>query len=297
MRIDCGGSFQIKLSLTGEPDIVSNPTDIVLILDRSGSMAGSPLANLKNGAKKFIDIIDEATDGMQDGHIGFGSRIGIVSFAATATQDTQLITSVADLKSAVDALSSGGRTNHEDAFTKALELFDPASSNARVLVMFTDGQTTEGGSADAITAAASPEFISVKIRLKKTTGRRLPGAFLICCSESFCFHIFCFHALILHPDLLTLNQRITCKILTVQIFLMHIHAGNLAVFIGGIIVNTFVCVAAGSINRNLILIVSHVDTASLLVYGTQDVEKLADAFRFRISGNGIHFCKRYFYKA
>lgn len=115
MRIDCGGSFQIKLSLTGEPDIVSNPTDIVLILDRSGSMAGSPLANLKNGAKKFIDIIDEATDGMQDGHIGFGSRIGIVSFAATATQDTQLITSVADLKSAVDALSSGGRTNHEDA--------------------------------------------------------------------------------------------------------------------------------------------------------------------------------------
>ena len=153
-RINCGGSFQIKLSLTGEPDIVSNPTDIVLILDRSGSMAGSPLANLKNGAKKFIDIIDEATDGMQDGHIGFGSHIGIVSFATTATQDTQLITSVADLKAAVDALSSGGRTNHADAFTKALDLFDPASSNARVLVMFTDGQTTEGGSADGIAAAA-----------------------------------------------------------------------------------------------------------------------------------------------
>ena len=160
-RIDCGGSFQIKLSLTGEPDIVSNPTDIVLILDRSGSMAGSPLANLKNGAKKFIDIIDEATDGMQDGHIGFGSRIGIVSFAATATQDTQLITSVADLKSAVDALSSGGRTNHEDAFTKALALFDPASSNARVLVMFTDGQTTEGGSADAITAAVRADGVII----------------------------------------------------------------------------------------------------------------------------------------
>lgn len=160
-RIDCGGSFQIKLSLTGEPDIVSNPTDIVLILDRSASMAGSPLANLKNGAKKFIDIIDEATDGMQDGHIGFGSRIGIVSFATTATQDTQLITSVADLKAAVDALSSGGRTNHEDAFTKALDLFDPTSANTRVLVMFTDGRTTEGGSANAITAAARADGIII----------------------------------------------------------------------------------------------------------------------------------------
>ena len=44
-RMDCGGSFKIKLSLTAAPDIISNPTDMVLILDRSVSMAGSPLAN------------------------------------------------------------------------------------------------------------------------------------------------------------------------------------------------------------------------------------------------------------
>ncbi len=53
-RIGCGDTFQIKLSLTAEPDIKTNPTDIVLVLDRSGSMAGSPLANLKNGAKNII---------------------------------------------------------------------------------------------------------------------------------------------------------------------------------------------------------------------------------------------------
>ena len=123
-RIDCGDSFKIKLSLTATPDIVSNPTDIVLILDRSRSMAGSPLANMKNGARKFIDIIDEATDGEQDGQIGSGSRIGIVGFSTAATQDTQLITSVKDLKDAVDALTSGGSTNHADAFTKALDMFD-----------------------------------------------------------------------------------------------------------------------------------------------------------------------------
>lgn len=112
LHIDCGGSFQIKLSLTAAPDIVTNPTDIVLILDRSGSMTGSALTNLKNGAKAFIDIIDEATGGIPDGQIGSGSRIAIVSFADTATQDTQLITSVADLKAAIDALTAGGSTNH-----------------------------------------------------------------------------------------------------------------------------------------------------------------------------------------
>lgn len=38
--IKCGGSFNIELSLAAEPDIVSNPTDIVLILDRSRSSGG-----------------------------------------------------------------------------------------------------------------------------------------------------------------------------------------------------------------------------------------------------------------
>ena len=49
--IDCAGTLKVTLALSASPDISSNPTDIVLILDRSGSMAGSPIENLKNGAK------------------------------------------------------------------------------------------------------------------------------------------------------------------------------------------------------------------------------------------------------
>ena len=45
--IHCSDSFKVKLSLTAEPNIITNPTDIVLALDRSGSMSGSPFANLK----------------------------------------------------------------------------------------------------------------------------------------------------------------------------------------------------------------------------------------------------------
>ena len=33
-------------------------------------MTGTPLANMKTGAKTFIDIIEEATDGTADGQIG-----------------------------------------------------------------------------------------------------------------------------------------------------------------------------------------------------------------------------------
>ncbi|MDY2848555.1 MAG: VWA domain-containing protein [Oscillospiraceae bacterium] len=159
--IECGGSFKIKLSITAEPDISADPADIVLILDRSGSMAGSPLANLKSGARKFIDIIDESTDGAKNGHIGGGSRIGIVSFSDTAVQNTQLITSVNDLKDAVDSLRAGGRTNHRDAFEKALALFEPASTNEKIMIMFTDGVTTVGGSAVPVTDAAKAQGVVI----------------------------------------------------------------------------------------------------------------------------------------
>ena len=153
-RIDCDGTLKVTLALSAAPDIASNPTDIVLVLDRSGSMSGSPLTNLKAGAKTFIDIIDKSTDSSQDGNIGSGSRIGIVSFADTATANTQLITSVDTLKNAVDSLTAGGSTNHADAFATAVQLFDPQSSNARVIVMFTDGKTTVGAPPAPVAAAA-----------------------------------------------------------------------------------------------------------------------------------------------
>ena len=160
-QIDCDGELRVTLALSAAPDISSNPTDIVLVLDRSGSMTGSPLSNMKVGAKTFIDIIDEATDSSQDGNIGSGSRIGIVSFSDTATANTQLITSVATLKTAVDSLMASGTTNHADAFAKAIQLFDPLSTNAKVIVMFTDGKTTAGPPPAPVAAAARASGIII----------------------------------------------------------------------------------------------------------------------------------------
>lgn len=160
-RILCDGALRVTLALTAAPDIVSNPTDIVLVLDRSGSMTGSPLANLKLGANTFIDLIDEATDSTKDGQIGSGSRMGVVSFSSTAVANTQLITSVDALKAAVDGLSAGGSTNHADAFSKATQLFDPASPNAKVMVLFTDGNTTIGAPPAPVAAAARAQGIII----------------------------------------------------------------------------------------------------------------------------------------
>lgn len=157
--IPCHGTLDVTIGITAAPDITSNPTDIVLILDRSGSMEGQPLADMKTGVNTFIDIIAQATGGAPD-QIGSGSHIGIVSFSDTAVQNTGLITSVAALKSATAALTAGGFTNHGDAFTKATELLS-ASTNNRVMVMFTDGETTAGPAPSPIAAAARAMGITI----------------------------------------------------------------------------------------------------------------------------------------
>lgn len=152
-QIPCDGTLKVTISLTAKPDIQDHPADVVLVLDRSRSMAGAPLASMKAGAKTFIDILAESTGGSQDGQIGGGSRIAVVSFASTATKDTQLINSVAALKAAVDSLTAAGSTNHADAFTKAGELFDPSSSAQKIIVLFTDGKTTIGPPPAPVAAA------------------------------------------------------------------------------------------------------------------------------------------------
>ena len=155
-NILCGGTVEVTLSLTASPNITENPTDIVLVLDRSGSMAGEAMDNLKKGANAFIDIIVKATGGTNE--IENGSRIGIVSFADSAVQNTGLITSAVDLKNAVNALTAGGSTNHADAFEKAAALLNSqANGNAKVMVMFTDGRTTAGADPSAAAQAAKEE--------------------------------------------------------------------------------------------------------------------------------------------
>ena len=119
-----------------------------LFLIATGSMSGTPISNLKTAANKFIDIIDEGSDGQLGvGVIGNGSRVGVVSFADTTTTNKAFSTNSADLKTTINSLSAAGNTNHEAAFQTAQSQLSASSpSNKKIMIMFTDGETTAGGS-------------------------------------------------------------------------------------------------------------------------------------------------------
>ena len=55
---------------------------------------------------------------------------------------------------------------------------------------------------------------------------------------------------------------------------MHIDSIDLMIFIGGIIINSLCCVAAGSVESDLIFAFCYFAAATLLIYGAEDVEEL-----------------------
>ncbi|MFW6384897.1 MAG: vWA domain-containing protein [Halodesulfurarchaeum sp.] len=75
--------------------------DIVLVMDVSGSMAGSKMANAKTGAKTLVDAV------------GSDVRIALVSFSTQEALVQELTSDKAVVKAAIDGLSTGGTTNIE----------------------------------------------------------------------------------------------------------------------------------------------------------------------------------------
>lgn len=186
--IACNGEVEAIFSLAATPNILTNPTDIVLVLDCSASMLGEPFAAMKAGVNTFLDILDEATDDSQNGQIGSGSRVGIVRFAQNASEASSLQTSVADLKQTVADLTISGGTNHEAAFTLASQILECCGNNQKVIVMFTDGKSSAGGSAIPITTAAKAAGVLIYcIVLEGIYGTDIPTASLWVSSPASAF--------------------------------------------------------------------------------------------------------------
>ena len=135
-----GGAFRVTLRVTAAPKSEAFPADIALVLDRSGSMRGAPMAALKAAARDFVDALAKGTD-----KVSGQNRIGVISFASTATEDAPLTQDVAALDGAIDALEGLGNTNTGYAFAAAETMLDGAGGqNRKMVILFTDGEPTIG---------------------------------------------------------------------------------------------------------------------------------------------------------
>lgn len=151
----CSQTAQVTLSLAASNEVTANPVDIMLVLDRSGSMnaktnprdpaAPTKLEALKEASKMFTQIIANATTGTKppaESPTIAASAIGVVSFGDVATYNLPLDQTVATIDQAIDSLDANGRTNHADAFLKAREGLSTGTNPRKALILITDGLST-----------------------------------------------------------------------------------------------------------------------------------------------------------
>lgn len=88
-----------------------NEVEIMLDLDRSGSMAGRPIVDLKAAAITFLGFFEETQD---------KDKVGLISFATSVKVDRALGTNfVAPMRTAINAMTAVGATNAEDSLAQA----------------------------------------------------------------------------------------------------------------------------------------------------------------------------------
>ncbi len=111
-------------------------TDIVMVLDNSGSMDGGKITQVKHDATELIESVLSDTN----------NRIGLVSFNSTATKLSNLTNDKDSLLSLVNQLEATDNTNYYSGFLKAeevLEGYTKQEDRELILLFLTDGYPNE----------------------------------------------------------------------------------------------------------------------------------------------------------
>lgn len=127
--------WEVTLGIQGKN--YQSTTDVVLVIDQSGSMSGKKLSNTKKAAKAFAEKL--LTEGSQ-------TRIAIVTYSNSASTNGIFYTyeTKAAFDTAIDAIEADGGTHQQAGIHKADELLYSAASTGvlKNIVLLTDGAAT-----------------------------------------------------------------------------------------------------------------------------------------------------------
>ena len=144
------GTYDLALTLSGAVGTATNPAkvDIVLVIDKSGSMAGNRLSSAKQAAGTLINALDanQAINASYNivtfsGDVDYTSN-GTKHNMENASQSSGWI-SAARAINTVDGIRADGGTNYEAGLLQAQAQLGSARTDATKIVVFlTDGEPT-----------------------------------------------------------------------------------------------------------------------------------------------------------
>jgi len=138
-------------------DPVRDPLSVVLAIDISGSMAGTPLARAKEAAEIFVELLKP-----QD-------TVGLVTFDHNVSVDVALTDDHDAVIDVIRGLEYKGDTALYQAIIDSSELLSDVGEGRRVVVVLTDGRNDKANSTatemDAVTAANGARVMVITVGL------------------------------------------------------------------------------------------------------------------------------------
>lgn len=133
---------EVMLSIKASPPVsIIMPNDVILIIDKSGSMnTENKITAAKNAAKSFVDLMDMTKH-----------RVGVVDYSsANMVSSFDLTTDAASAKAYIDKIVAGGSTDTGKAVDVATQMLANHRPEAQpVIVIMTDGAANVGPNGEA----------------------------------------------------------------------------------------------------------------------------------------------------
>lgn len=148
-------TVDVRVDLISSGQLVdAQALDVVLVIDKSGSMGYTKMEAAKSAAIDFADTL------LSDGG---GHKAGVVPFTSYVNESwiQDLTTVFEDVNTAIKDLSAGGGTDIAEAIDEAVDLLDNSSlDRKRVVILLTDGWSW-ADPAKAAASTAAGKFITI----------------------------------------------------------------------------------------------------------------------------------------
>ncbi len=146
-------------SKTFSPEELSRATfverDLVVVVDRSGSMQGQKFKDLKRAMQTFVNTLQSAN---------LKTRLGLASYSSDATEDVALTADLSQTTSAMSRMQVGGATSISRGMLAGSNIMRLARSGEiveRVMIVMTDGLHNTGPEPEPVAIGLASQGIVI----------------------------------------------------------------------------------------------------------------------------------------
>lgn len=109
--------------------------EVVLVLDTSGSMDGTPISQVRDSSHRFVaEVLKENPT----------TPISIITYADNMSVLIRQSNDLDELDRTIDTITSGGQTNIYAGLTEAETIISSSNADQKMIILMSDGMPTEG---------------------------------------------------------------------------------------------------------------------------------------------------------